>query len=342
MGLIFVQPWASGLFCFCLGATHLTSSDKGGMFLATETDYKGELILLKDFYWLYLKFVERERRFTFFKRHPQLSFLGVAFMLSAVICTNTNPSVTANSHQHNTIPNLDTPYSQYSDQTLASLANSDLNENSKVLRAALSLTEIPSTPSYTRFDDVRRDGLAESATVVSSAVTKHFADNIDTVITKLQNILDIPFDAETQNRILEEACDGDLRMFCLAMTMANKESKFVPNLIGDNGLSYGYYQIKTDSHKDRIAKYGFTNEDLFDPVKGAIVCVDYLRELLWTYQGSGEVTHFLFMMYNQGPSSARSSVAHMVTSTGYSREAMEIYESYLAEVGLEPGVPFEQ
>ncbi len=294
--------------------------------------------MLEKIHRLFLKFVERDRKFTFLQRHPQLSFLSMALLLGAFACQSIaqadNPAmVNAQSDTANT-----QNYLEARQIVFPALANAE----SLPLYGA-KLTEVVTNSDSAAVDSIIvNPTITESETIADSVITEvdPFADATDGT-ESVQPILDIPFDAETQQRILDEACAGDLRMFCLAMTMAKKESEFVPNLIGDNGLSYGHYQIKTDSHADRIAKYGFTNEDLFDPVKGAIVCVDYLRELLWTYQGSGEVGHFLFMMYNQGPRSARNSVKHMVNSTDYSRKAMSIYESYLEQAGLESGVPIE-
>lgn len=317
------------------------------------------MILLRKIYRAYLKFTERKPRFKFCRRHPQVSFLGASLLIGVIAC---NTMVSAPNADRISSSALNGVVSTTAENDTTTFANSAYDK-AKVAVSIVSATDFDklqalpaSLPAATtqrfwppKWSATESQSTATAPKTMANTITTTVTEaanqviaNTDATVAELQPILNIPFSAEIQHRILNEACDGDLRMFCLAMTIAKKESEFRPNLVGDNGLSYGYYQIKTDCHVERIAKYGFTKDNLFDPVKGAIVCVDYLRELLWDYQKSGDVSHFLFMMYNQGPSSARNSVKHMVNSTEYSRKAMNIFASYLAEVGLESGVPFTQ
>lgn len=67
----------------------------------------------------------------------------------------------------------------------------------------------------------------------------------------------------------------------LLESMAYNESRFIPTVT--NGKCYGLLQVNIKVHADRIAKYGWTEEDMFDPYKNIMVAADYLKELYDTY-----------------------------------------------------------
>ena len=63
--------------------------------------------------------------------------------------------------------------------------------------------------------------------------------------------------------------------------MAYRESRFIATV--KSGNHYGLMQINVKIHADRINKYGWTSEDMFDPEKNITVAADYLSELYETY-----------------------------------------------------------
>ena len=140
--------------------------------------------------------------------------------------------------------------------------------------------------------------------------------------------LDVALDAKTQWAIYE-ACEYDSGLFSLVMAIAEHESEFRPDLLGDNGQSIGMMQINTRWHTDRMEALGVS--DLTDPIQCAAVAVDYIKELVTRCKFEPE-SEALLMAYNMGPSGARKALNEGRTSTDYSREIMTVYQGYLAEL----------
>lgn len=69
--------------------------------------------------------------------------------------------------------------------------------------------------------------------------------------------------------------------------IAYHESRFFPD--SKNGQCYGVMQINVKVHKQRILKYGWTEEDMLDPLKNIIVAADLLKELYDEYEDNGPV-----------------------------------------------------
>ena len=136
-------------------------------------------------------------------------------------------------------------------------------------------------------------------------------------------------DAETQWAIFTEVCGQDPSAFCAVMAIAYTESRFTPDLVGDDGLSFGMMQINTKWHTGRMEALGVT--DLTDPVQCAMVAIDYLKELE-AITGASLEDHALYMAYNMGPSGARKAQANGRTSTDYSEAILEAYRDYMAEM----------
>lgn len=67
----------------------------------------------------------------------------------------------------------------------------------------------------------------------------------------------------------------------LLEAMAYNESRFIPTV--RNGKHYGLMQVNVKIHAERLEKYGYTEDDMFDPYKNLIVAADYLHELYETY-----------------------------------------------------------
>lgn len=67
----------------------------------------------------------------------------------------------------------------------------------------------------------------------------------------------------------------------LLEAMAYRESRFIPSV--KSGNHYGLMQINVKVHADRIAKYKYTDNDMFEAEPNITVAADYLRELFDTY-----------------------------------------------------------
>ena len=186
------------------------------------------------------------------------------------------------------------------------------------------------TPTETPVETPATEAAAtdpESATPLISVV-----ETADPLVVEV--ILTSPIDAEIQHRIFHEACGDSIDKFCAVMAIAHNESRYQFDAIGDEGKSYGYLQIKIECHLDRLARYGFTPEDMFDPVKCTIIALDYLEELAgWPAEGltRENFTHQVLIYYNMGPGNGGKYLAKGNTSSPYSREVMERFERFLSE-----------
>ena len=136
-------------------------------------------------------------------------------------------------------------------------------------------------------------------------------------------LLKVPLAAETQWAIFEQ-CGQDADLFCSVMAIAEVESDFDANLLGDGGDSIGMMQINTRWHTGRMEALGVT--DLTDPVQCATVAIDYLLELEGILE-AGPGDQGLYVGYNAGPSRAKRT-----SSTAYSREVMAVYQEYIEEM----------
>ena len=64
--------------------------------------------------------------------------------------------------------------------------------------------------------------------------------------------------------------------------IAYQESRFTADVKNHNHV--GMFQINVKIHADRISKYGWTADDMYDPYKGATIAADYLHELDEQYE----------------------------------------------------------
>lgn len=71
-----------------------------------------------------------------------------------------------------------------------------------------------------------------------------------------------------------------------------KESRFIPT--AKNGNCYGIMQVNVKVHKERIEKYGWTAEDMYDPEKNITVAADLLAELYETYSDENPIVLALY------------------------------------------------
>lgn len=141
-------------------------------------------------------------------------------------------------------------------------------------------------------------------------------------------LLSADLDAMTQWAIYD-ICERDNRLFCTVMAIAWKESLYQTDTIGDGGDSIGMMQINTRWNADRMERLGVT--DLTDPVQGAMVAVDLLRELAETFDSDIAATATL-MAYNMGPTGARKAMDAGTYETAYTQEVSVMFCTYLQEM----------
>ena len=60
-----------------------------------------------------------------------------------------------------------------------------------------------------------------------------------------------------------------------------------------NGTCVGLMQVNISAHKDRIAAYGWTTDDMTDPYKNMMIACDYLQELFEEYEDIG-IVHYIY------------------------------------------------
>ena len=80
----------------------------------------------------------------------------------------------------------------------------------------------------------------------------------------------------------------------IVIAMIERESRYNPNAIGDNGNSFGLMQIQPRWHTRRMEKLGCT--DLFNPIQNVKVGIDYLAECFNRYGDIGKA----LTAYNSG------------------------------------------
>lgn len=91
----------------------------------------------------------------------------------------------------------------------------------------------------------------------------------------------------------EDGIPSDIRKYCelvgteynicpeLLEAMAYNEPRFIPTV--KNKKCYGLMQVNVKVHADRIEKYGWTADDMYDPYKNLMIAADFLKELYDTY-----------------------------------------------------------
>jgi len=72
-------------------------------------------------------------------------------------------------------------------------------------------------------------------------------------------------------------------------SIAYYESRYVAD--ATNGSCVGLMQVNINAHKDRIASYGWTTDDMSDPYKNMMIASDYLQELFEKYEDPGIVLY---------------------------------------------------
>ena len=127
----------------------------------------------------------------------------------------------------------------------------------------------------------------------------------------------VPLDDELQLFIIN-LCEEHHIDPAVVISIIDAESDFDADAIGDNGASFGLMQIQARWHRERMDKLGVTN--LLDPYQNVKVGVDYLAELLDSYDGN--VAKAL-IAYNAGQLGAyKYYFSSGVYSNDYSEEVL--------------------
>ncbi len=111
---------------------------------------------------------------------------------------------------------------------------------------------------------------------------------------------------------------GEMFDICpeLLESMAYQESRFIPTV--RNGKHYGLMQVNVKIHADRIEKYGYTAEEMFETYPNILVAADYLAELYQTY---GDENPIILSIYS-GSWKAVSKYKEYGTLTPYVEEVL--------------------
>lgn len=152
-----------------------------------------------------------------------------------------------------------------------------------------------------------------SATSEDKAATPTPAD-----YSQVKVLDSVPWDAPVQKQILEDVCDGNIEKFIMLMAVAQNESRFDTAVVGDNGQSFGPFQIKANCHSARMAKYDVNIKDLHDPVKSAYVALDHLEEIK-AKRDVSTMAHEVYVVYNAG---------HYTTNPTVSERADRVMDNY--------------
>lgn len=107
----------------------------------------------------------------------------------------------------------------------------------------------------------------------------------------------------------QDGIPNDIRTYCelvghefnicpeLLEAMAYNESRYIPDV--QNGVHYGLMQVNVQIHKKRIEKYGWTEQDMFDPYKNLMVAADFLSELFNMYGDDNPVVLAYYAGYSR-------------------------------------------
>lgn len=108
----------------------------------------------------------------------------------------------------------------------------------------------------------------------------------------------------------------------LLESMAYQESRFISTV--KNGKHYGLLQVNVKIHADRIAKYGWTEDDMYDPFKNLMVAADYLADL---YELYGDDNPIVLSVYS-GNYKAIKAYKEYGFMTNYVKEVLERSAEY--------------
>ena len=135
----------------------------------------------------------------------------------------------------------------------------------------------------------------------------------------VETFYSVPLSAEIQ-ACIKAVCEEAGIDPAVIIAMAEVESNYDSEALGDGGKSFGLMQIQPRWHSERMAALGVT--DLLDPKQNVTVGIDILAELLAKYDGNIEMA---LVAYNAGPTGAyRHWFGRGVYTSEYSRKVLEI------------------
>lgn len=116
----------------------------------------------------------------------------------------------------------------------------------------------------------------------------------------------VPLEQDLQDYIVSKSIEAGVSP-CVVFGIIDVETygTFNPELVGDNGNSFGLMQIYRSCHEDRIQRLGIDN--LYDPYQNVTVGIDLLGELLRSYTIE-ETLNF----YNSGSTTGAPHYAELV------------------------------
>ena len=136
---------------------------------------------------------------------------------------------------------------------------------------------------------------------------------------RVEPFYSVPLAAEIQHYI-KVLCEEEGIDSAIIIAMAEVESNYNSDAIGDGGNSFGLMQIQPRWHSERLKTLGVT--DLLDPKQNVTVGIDILAELVAKYDGNVEMA---LVAYNAGPTGAyRHWFSRGVYTSEYSRKVLEI------------------
>lgn len=217
------------------------------------------------------------------------------------------------------------------------------NQNHSAVRAlgvaALALTagfmfRTPATQANViKFHPVEKVPVASPVYIVDDSVEKPVeAAELSTPLV----LASVPLDYDTQTTIWE-MCGQNKLLFCTVMAIAQKETRFDTDVIGDNGNSIGMMQINTKWQADRIEALGVT--DLTDYRQNVAVALDYIAWIAERlFPEAPELTYgsnALFMAYNSGYAGSQNLRAQGICETEYSAECCDYFQHFMEELEAE-------
>lgn len=174
------------------------------------------------------------------------------------------------------------------------------------------------------------DEAKAGASIIEQAEPTLEAEEVATAPLLLEG--SIPLDADIQATIWE-MCGQNKLLFCTVMAIAQKESRFDTEAVGDGGESIGLMQINTRWQADRIEALGVT--DLTDYRQNVAVALDYI---VWIAERlSPEApemaygSNALFTAYNSGYAGMQKLWSRGTCETAYSAECLDYFRAFMEE-----------
>lgn len=133
----------------------------------------------------------------------------------------------------------------------------------------------------------------------------------------LDKYSDVPLSEDIISHVVSLCDDYDIDPDII-FAMIWRESRYVPDNIGDNGRSFGLMQIQKRFHSDRMKILGCN--DLLDPYQNVEVGINYLAEMI----GWGNGLEWALTAYNRGWSGANKSNG----KSGYADDVFAMAETF--------------